>query len=102
MFSEIDEEIELIDRHLRIFALVRERGPIGIVKLSEATGYPKHKVRYSLRVLEEAGVVEPTDQGAVTTDEAEAFLRSHRDRIDDLIERLDALRPLQPEPNVSP
>jgi predicted transcriptional regulator len=102
MFSELDEEIELVERHLRIFRIIRDRGPIGIVKLSEATGHPKHKVRYSLEILEEAGIVEPTHEGATATDDAEPFLRSHGDRLDDLIERLDSLRRTAPEPTVSP
>lgn len=102
MFSELDEEIELAERHFRVFSLIREREPIGIVKLSEATGYPKHKVRYSLQVLQETGVVEPTNRGAVLTDEADAFARSHAERIDEIVERLDELRSTVPETTHSP
>lgn len=102
MFSELDEEIELTKRHFLIFSLIRERGPIGIVKLAEATGYPKHKVRYSLQVLQEEGVIEPTNQGAVPTEDAEGFARTRSDRIDELIGRLETLRTATPEPSVSP
>ncbi|HKL29752.1 MAG TPA: hypothetical protein VJ898_10870 [Natrialbaceae archaeon] len=102
MFSELDEEIELTKRHFLIFSLIRERGPIGIVKLSEATAFPKHKVRYSLQILQEEGVVEPTNQGAVPTEDAEGFARTRSERIDDLIDRLETLRSATPEPSVSP
>lgn len=102
MFSELDDEIELTERHFLIFSLIREREPIGISNLSEATGYPKHKVRYSLEVLQEKGVVEPTNQGAIPTDKADEFAKQRSDRIEDLVERLDALRSEAPEPNISP
>ena len=102
MFSELDQEIELTKRHFLLFSLIRERGPIGIVKLSEATGYPKHKVRYSLQILQEEGVVEPTNEGAVPTDDAEPFARTHDGQIEKLIDRLETLRSVTPERNVSP
>ena len=47
--------------------MVIENEPIGIVKMSNETGYPHHKVRYSLRVLEEENLIEPSSQGAITT-----------------------------------
>ena len=92
MISELDEEIELVNRHVRIFELICNREPIGIVKLSEVTGYPKHKVRYSLRVLEEEGLVEPTPQGATRTEKTPEFLSSQCDQLDDLVDRLESLR----------
>jgi len=35
--------------------IIMDDGPLGIIKLSELTDFPQHKVRYSLRVLEEEG-----------------------------------------------
>ncbi|MFC4989252.1 hypothetical protein [Saliphagus infecundisoli] len=35
---------------------------------SNETGYLHHKVRYSLRILEEEDPIEPSSQGAITTD----------------------------------
>jgi predicted transcriptional regulator len=52
-----------------------ESGPIGIMKLSLETGIPDHLVRYSLHVLEQQGLIEPSTQGAVATKSAkEAFV----------------------------
>jgi len=42
---------------------------MGIIKLSELTKYPQHMVRYSLRILEQDDLIEPSPQGAVTTEE---------------------------------
>lgn len=92
MIDALESEVETIDRHFEILGLVAERQPIGIVKLSDATGYPTHKVRYSLRVLEEESLVEPTDSGATTTEEAEAALAAYRERLEELRGRLRDLR----------
>lgn len=99
MIDKAEREVDLIGRHLEIFHEVLENEPIGIVNVGNATGYPNHKVRYSLRVLEEEGLIEPTSQGAVTTEAAEDFLTTHPERIDTLIEQLEesltGLEPLQ-------
>lgn len=71
----------MLERHLRVLATVREHEPIGILSISERTGYPNHKVRYSLRVLEEEDVIEPTEQGAVTTGRTTEFITTFNDRI---------------------
>lgn len=72
--GKIEDEIELLKRHVEILKHVRDHEPIGIIKLSELAGEPQHKVRYSLRVLEEEGLIEPSTQGARSTDEVEAFI----------------------------
>jgi len=53
---------------------------MGIAEFSEIAGYPKHKIRYSLQVLEQEGLIEPSTQGAVTTE-----------NVDDIIKRLKKL-----------
>ncbi|MEE8382929.1 MAG: winged helix-turn-helix transcriptional regulator [Thermodesulfobacteriota bacterium] len=68
--------MDLIERHLKILRQVLDNEPIGIIKLSELSGMPQHKVRYSLRVLEQHGVIRPSPQGAVSTDKAKEFLKS--------------------------
>lgn len=78
-------------RHLRILQFVVEHEPIGIKSISKESGHPPHQVRYSLRILQETGLVRPTEDGAVPTDDAVAFLRSHHGRIDDVIDRLNEL-----------
>ncbi len=75
MLSNLKNEIDLIQRHVRILKLVVENQPIGIIKLSELCGMPQHKVRYSLRVLEHKGVIRPSSQGAVSTENAKEFMK---------------------------
>ena len=39
------------------------------------TDIPKHKIRYSLRLLEKDGVIAPSPGGAVVTDRYETYMR---------------------------
>jgi predicted transcriptional regulator len=93
MIDRLKRELDLVERHLQILGLVIANEPIGIVNLSNASDYPKYKVRYSLRVLEEASLVEPTSQGAVTTDRAGEFVTDLDEQLTASIERLDGLKP---------
>ncbi len=66
---------------------VMESGPIGIMKLSIETGIPDHLVRYSLRVLEQQGLIAPSTQGAVATrsaKEAYSEFKSELEKIGEL------------------
>ena len=73
--GRVQHELELLKRHIIILKKVMDSGPIGIIKLSTETGIPDHLVRYSLRVLEQQGLIEPSTQGAVATMSAkEAFV----------------------------
>jgi predicted transcriptional regulator len=91
VIERIDNEVEMLERHLRVLRLVIRSEPIGIVQLAEELSIPDHKVRYSLRVLEEEGLIEPTDQGATTTQDLQGYVERSNGRIDDLRERTAAL-----------
>lgn len=56
-----------------ILDLVLSHEPVGIIKLSSMSGLPQHKVRYSLRVLEQRGLIKPSQQGAVATGKARGY-----------------------------
>ena len=64
----IETELDILKRHVHVLKTLQKNQPMGIIKLSEITKYPQHMVRYSLRILEQDGLVEPSPQGAVTTD----------------------------------
>ena len=66
--SVIETEIDILKRHINVLKALQKHQPMGIIKLSEITNYPQHMVRYSLRILEQDGLIEPSPQGAVTTD----------------------------------
>jgi predicted transcriptional regulator len=65
--SVIETELDILKRHIHVLKSLQENQPMGIIKLSEITKYPQHMVRYSLRILEQDGLIEPSPQGAVTT-----------------------------------
>jgi predicted transcriptional regulator len=72
--------------------MVIENEPIGIVKMSNETGYPHHKVRYSLRVLEEENLIEPSSQGAITTEDTADFVGDLDGKLDEIVEKLDGMK----------
>lgn len=74
----------MLARHLIILKYVVENEPIGILKLAEETKIPSHKVRYSLRVLEQEGLIAASAPGAVTTERTRPFLNE----LDAMIEKI--------------
>jgi len=89
----------MLERHLQVLKMVIENEPIGIVKMSNETGYPHHKVRYSLRVLEEENLIEPSSQGAITTERTEEFVEELDGKLDEIVDKLDEMKLSQaPEP----
>ena len=82
----------MLERHLQVLRMVIESEPIGIVKMSNETGYPHHKVRYSLRVLEEENLIEPSSQGAITTERTSEFVDELDDKLDDTVEKLESMK----------
>lgn len=65
--SVIENELDILKRHMDILKILQGQQPLGIIKLSELTGYPQHMVRYSLRILEQEGLIEPSSRGAKLT-----------------------------------
>ncbi len=91
MLSKIEEELELLERHLDILKLVLENEPIGIIKLSEISRTPQHKIRYSLRLLEQNGMIKPSPRGAHTTDKAKDFLSKLPLILSQLVKKIEKL-----------
>ena len=85
----VQHELELLKRHIIVLKKVMDSGPIGIMKLSLETGIPDHLVRYSLRILEQQGLIAPSTQGAVATKSAEdaySELKSELENIGEMTE----------------
>ncbi len=89
--EKVSGELEMLQRHLVILKQVVENEPIGILKLAEETKIPSHKVRYSLRVLEQEGLIKASAPGAVTTDETKLFLKDLDGMIENLAKRAEDL-----------
>ena len=72
--DKIDDDIELLIRHIEMLKVIRENQPVGIIKLSELTEIPRHKIRYSLKLLEKDNVIAPSPEGAVTTELSDEYM----------------------------
>ncbi|QZA87832.1 hypothetical protein K0C01_08480 [Salinarchaeum sp. IM2453] len=92
MIDRLEKEVDMLERHLKVLRMVIESEPIGIVKMSNETGYPHHKVRYSLRVLEEENLIEPSSQGAITTERTEEFISELDEKIEETIDTLQSMK----------
>ena len=94
--GRVQHELELLKRHVIVLRKVVESGPIGIMKLSLETGIPDHLVRYSLRVLEQQGLISPSTQGAVATrsaNEAYVEFKDELERIEVMIDEIKRIGP---------
>ncbi|CAG0961195.1 MAG: hypothetical protein OIN86_03320 [Candidatus Methanoperedens sp.] len=88
----VQHELELLKRHLIILKKVIDSGPIGILKLSLETGIPDHLVRYSLRVLEQQGLITPSTQGAIATKSAREAYSEFKIEIEKIKEILEDIK----------
>jgi predicted transcriptional regulator len=84
--SKIETEIDLLQRHVKMLKAIMDNEPIGIIRLSELLDYPQHKVRYSLRILEQEGLIQPSPEGAVTTDKLRPFM----EHLKAILDKMDA------------
>ena len=90
--SKIEAEVKLLQRHVAMLKAIMENQPIGIIRLSELLNFPQHKVRYSLRILEQEGLIKPSPEGAVTTDKLEEFLDYLKSVLDSMSGTVQELR----------
>ncbi len=96
LLENIATELELTERHLIVLKKVIEEGPIGILKLAEVTGMQNHKVRYSLRVLEQANLIKPSAQGAVPGGDAvHKFLQNFEQEVSKIDEKVSRIREIE-------
>lgn len=94
LFDQVNRELELAQRHMEVLKVVIDKGPIGILKLAEETSMPTHKVRYSLRVLEQEQLIKPSSHGAIAGDAVAQFLSDFEKNIDDLTGMTEAVKKL--------
>jgi Uncharacterized protein conserved in archaea len=96
MLAKLKSEIELVSRHLEVIRAVVEHQPIGIMKLSEILDLPYHRVRYSLRILEQEGYIRASPAGAVATALAADLLDGLEGEVDELIGLLETIKKENP------
>jgi predicted transcriptional regulator len=95
LLEHIGTELELTERHLLVLKKVIEEAPIGILKLAEVTGMQNHKVRYSLRVLEQANLIKPSAQGAVPGDAVPKFMEEFGLELEKINEKVSRIREIE-------
>jgi predicted transcriptional regulator len=91
VLRKLKQEAEIALRHLEVLEAVKSNQPIGIFKLAELLNMPRHKVRYSLRVLEQSGIIEPTQYGAVLREGAELNIKKLKKDIKELEEQISRI-----------
>jgi predicted transcriptional regulator len=90
--SKIEGEVDLLCRHVQMLQAIMEHEPIGIIRLSEQLNIPQHKVRYSLRILEQEGLIQPSPDGAIITDRVQPFLDHLKEILESLSQTVNELR----------
>lgn len=81
--SVAEKELDLLGRHLDVLKTVKDKGPVGIIRLSQMTGQPQHMIRYSLRTLEKDGLIKPSSHGAIVTDKIHETLGTLESTLDE-------------------
>ena len=71
---------------------IKSNEPIGIIRLAELLRHPQHKIRYSLRILEQEGLIRPSPEGAVTTEKVAEFLPLLKNVLGEMEETVRKLR----------
>ncbi|MFP3909164.1 MAG: hypothetical protein ACLFVX_04825 [Archaeoglobaceae archaeon] len=94
VLKKLNHESEIALRHLEVLQTVGANQPIGIFKLAEVMGIPRHKIRYSLRVLEQSGMIEPTQYGAVLKEDHRKLVENMRKDLDEVVQRVDKMSQL--------
>ena len=82
--NKLRRELLLLERHILMLRTIKKYQPIGIIRLSEKLKLPQHKIRYSLRILEQDGLIKPSSDGAIVTDKMRSFLPHLRDILNEM------------------
>lgn len=92
MLNKLKSETEIVLRHIEVIKAVTAHQPIGIMKLSEIMNIPSHKIRYSLKVLEQLGYIMASPSGAVATPKAADLMDNLDAEADELIDLLKKIK----------
>lgn len=92
MIERLARQLAKEERDLLVLETVLSRHPIGIERIADVTGVDEHKTRYSLRMLEDDGLVEPTEEGAVPAADIADHIEGINGGLDGLIDRIEELK----------
>jgi len=91
VLKKLNQESEIALRHLQVMKVVWENQPIGIFKLAEIMKVPRHKIRYSLRVLEQSGIIQPTQYGAIIREESLKLVENMKKDLKSALKRIEEM-----------
>lgn len=92
MIARLSRQLEKEKRDLLVLEVVLEQYPIDIEQIAVETDIDEHKTRYSLQMLEDDGMVDPTPEGAVPATEIDRHVEEINEGLDGLVERVDGLK----------
>jgi Uncharacterized protein conserved in archaea len=92
MLDRVKDEVALLDRHLLVLRTVMTHQPIGIMRLAELMDLPYHRIRYSLRVLEQMGYLRASPEGAIIMKKTDLLLSTLDEQLEDIVERIEEIR----------
>ncbi|HID43512.1 MAG TPA: hypothetical protein EYP30_07045 [Archaeoglobaceae archaeon] len=92
VLKKLNQESEIALRHLQVMQTVWKNQPIGIFKLAEIMNVPRHKIRYSLRVLEQSGIIQPTQYGAIIKEETIKLIEDMKKDLQEALKRIDEMK----------
>ena len=92
MIERLARQLGKEERDLLVLEAVLSHYPIGIAGIAEEVGIDEHKTRYSLRMLEDDGLVDPTPDGAVPADGVVGRIEEINAGLDGLADRVEGLK----------
>lgn len=90
--EDLIEELNLLERHIKILQLLSKEGPLGIMRISQITGIPQHRVRYTLRILESEKLILATAEGAKIVGNINDIVKTLEKGIDEIEEKLKNIK----------
>ncbi|WP_302083611.1 hypothetical protein [Salinibaculum rarum] len=89
MLQEFTEELNRAQQHFTVLTAIISHEPIGILALEEKTDIEHYEIRFSLRVLQEEGVIKPTSNGAVLTTDAHQHIQDLNNDMETVAEQFN-------------
>ncbi len=90
--QKLYDELELLSRHLKVLEIVKEKQPIGIVRIAQELEMGEHEVRHSLGILEEVGLIKPTPNGAMIKGNLRDELLNTAEVLDDVAQTAKVIK----------